>query len=269
MKEEYSRYFAENQKAWDAKVDIHKASKLYDLESFKAGKSSLVGPEVEELGMVQGKSLLHFQCHFGLDTLSWVRRGARAVGVDFSSKAIEMARELNQEEEERAQFVEANIYELRSKLSGQYDIVYTSYGSIGWLPDIDRWAETVAYFLKPGGTFYMVDFHPLVWMLDDNEMREFKYSYFNKEVISTDTHTFTDRERKHGTFREHGWNHSISALLNALSRQDLKLIFFNEFDYSSYECFPNLVQIGEHKWQFKGREGLLPMMYSLKMEKQD
>lgn len=267
MKDELQKLFDENQSSWDAKVSIHKDSPFYNLKAFQAGGSSLVGPEIEEIGNVYGKSLLHLQCHFGMDTISWVRKGARAVGVDFSEKAIQLAKELNEAEENRAQFVQSNIYDLKKNLSGQYDFVFTSYGTIGWLPDLDKWAEVVANFLKPEGTFYMIDFHPMVWMLDDDEMKQIAYSYFNREVITTEQHTYTDHSENHQKFREHGWNHPISEILNSLLKQDLILESFNEYDYSAYECFPNLVKIGDHKWQFEGRQGVIPMMYSIKMTK--
>ncbi|MCI4671217.1 MAG: class I SAM-dependent methyltransferase [Bacteroidia bacterium] len=267
MNEDIQRYFDDNQNSWDAKVDIHKESSFYNLKDFQSGESSLIGPEVEELGNVYGRSLLHLQCHFGMDTISWVRKGAMAVGVDFSEKAIQLAKELNEAEENRAQFIQSNIYDLKQNLSGQFDFVFTSYGTIGWLPDLNKWAEVVANFLKPGGTFYIIDFHPVVWMLDDKKMKEIYYSYFNKEVISTEDHTYTDHEGTHRKFMTHGWNHPISEILNALLKQDLILEHFNEYDYSAYNCFTGLTKIGEHKWQFEGREGIIPMMYSIKMTK--
>jgi ubiquinone/menaquinone biosynthesis C-methylase UbiE len=264
----YDQYFEDNRKAWDQKVDIHKVSDFYDLASFKKGESSLRNIELEELGNVAGKSLLHLQCHFGMDTISFARMGARSIGVDFSEKAIALAKELNEEEENRAQFVLSSVYDLRKNLSGQFDIVFTSYGTIGWLPDLDKWAETVAYFLKPGGVFYMVDFHPVVWMLDDEEMNSLKYSYFNQEVISMEESSYVDKEGTEGKFLTHGWNHPLSEVLTALLKQDLKLEFVHEFDYSAYDCFPNLVEIEKQKYQFKGLEGILPVMYSLKMSRE-
>ncbi|MEO0895979.1 MAG: class I SAM-dependent methyltransferase [Bacteroidota bacterium] len=262
------QYFDENQASWDAKVDIHKDSSFYDIEGFKQGKSSLIGPEVNELGGVAGKSMLHLQCHFGMDTLSWARRGAKAVGVDFSPKAIELAKSLNMEEEHTAQFILSSVYDLKQHLSGQFDIIFTSYGTIGWLPDLDKWAEIVAYFLKPGGTFYMIDFHPVVWMLDEANMSDLKYSYFNKGVITTEEKTYTENAESHKSFTEHGWNHPTSDLLTSLSNQNLRLKFYHEFDYSTYDCFANIVETGENQWQIKGKEGIVPMMYSLMMIKE-
>ncbi|TMB65463.1 MAG: class I SAM-dependent methyltransferase, partial [Chloroflexi bacterium] len=142
-------------------------SGLYDVTGFKAGKSRLKPVEREELTGVQGKSLLHIQCHFGLDTLSWAREGAIVTGVDFSEPALEAARGLADECGIEARFIHSDVYSVPQKLSEQFDIVFTSYGALCWLPDMHRWAEIVARFLKPGGTFYMVEFHPMSGVFAD------------------------------------------------------------------------------------------------------
>ena len=145
---------------------IHARSAFYDVEAFKAGQSRLLSIEREEVGDVRGKSLLHLQCHFGLDTLSWARLGAQATGVDFSAPAIRLARALNDELGLGATFVHSNVYDLPDALTGQFDIVYTSYGVLVWLPDLIRWAAVVAHFLEPGGTFYIVEGHPFMYVFD-------------------------------------------------------------------------------------------------------
>ena len=119
--------------------------------------------------MCQMKSLLHLQCHFGMDTLSWARLGARATGVDFSDEAIALARSLSQELGIEARFVCSNIYDLPDVLSGQYDIVFTSYGVLCWLPDLTRWAQVIGHFLKSKGTFYIVDGHPFAKVFEQEE----------------------------------------------------------------------------------------------------
>ncbi|HNU87071.1 MAG TPA: class I SAM-dependent methyltransferase, partial [Ferruginibacter sp.] len=156
----YQSYFEENKKSWNKRTGVHKDSAFYDLDGFKKGTSSLTKIELNELGDVKGKTLLHLQCHFGMDTMSWEREGAIVTGVDLSDEAIKLANEVKNELGLKAQFICSNVYDLKEHLDKKFDIVFTSYGTIGWLPDLDKWADTVSYFLKPGGTFYIVDFHP-------------------------------------------------------------------------------------------------------------
>jgi 2-polyprenyl-3-methyl-5-hydroxy-6-metoxy-1,4-benzoquinol methylase len=146
-------YLAANKALWNEWTAIHETSSFYNLEGFKAGGSRLRDYEVDEVGDVTGKSLLHLQCHFGIDTLSWARLGARVTGADFSERAIELARSLAAELGLDATFVRSDLYDLSSVLDGQFDVVYTSRGVLGWLPDLERWAEVVAHFLRPGGVF--------------------------------------------------------------------------------------------------------------------
>src|SRR5438067_5957834 len=166
-----------NRANWDAWAAINAASANYDVAGFKAGKLSLNRIEREELGDVAGKSLLHLQCHFGLDSLSWARLGAAVTGVDFSDKAIALARSLSEETGIPATFVQSNIYDLADNLTGQFDIVFTSYGVLWWLPDLAGWAKVVSHFLKPGGTFLLVEAHPIASMFDPDDPSELKVKY--------------------------------------------------------------------------------------------
>ncbi len=279
--EKYQSYFEANKLSWNKRTTVHKDSAFYDLDSFKKGKSSLNNIELEELGDVKGKFLLHLQCHFGMDTMSWAREGAKVTGVDFSDEAINLAKELASELNISADFVCANVYELtdaskvppleitehsegyeRSSREA-FDIVFTSYGTIGWLPDLDKWADIVAHFLKPGGAFYIADFHPALWMMDDN-FEHIKYSYFNTEVITEETSgTYSDRDAPIKSI-EHGWNHSFSEIITALLKHDLQIVQFNEFSYSPYNCFNNLEQGADGMWRIKGKDEKMPMMYSIK-----
>ena len=159
-------FFESNRESWNKRTAVHKDSAFYDLDAFKKGRSSLNAIELEGLGDVSGRSLLHLQCHFGMDTLSWQRLGAQCVGVDLSDEAIKLAREINTELGLDARFVCCNVYDLPEHLDGSFDIVFTSYGTIGWLPDLDKWAAVVARYLTPGGVFYIADFHPVLWKMD-------------------------------------------------------------------------------------------------------
>jgi SAM-dependent methyltransferase len=193
--------------------------------------------------------------------------GAKVTGCDFSEVAIQQARLLAKEVQiPNAEFICCNLYDLKQHLEGSFDVVFTSYGTIGWLPDLQPWADIIAHYLKPGGFFYMADFHPALWMLDD-KMEALTYSYFNVEVIETQqSGTYADREAPI-QYSEYGWNHSMSDLLNSLLKAGLQLEFFNEYPYSPYDCFANTVRGEDGFFRIKNLENKLPMVYSLKMSK--
>lgn len=264
--ENYKEYFEANKSLWNQRTVVHKDSSFYNLEGFKNGDTVLTPIELNEVGDVKGKKMLHLQCHFGMDSLNWARLGADVTGVDLSDEAIKEAKLLNDELGLNAKFICCNVYDLKEYLDEKFDIVFTSYGTIGWLPDLDKWADIVSHYLKQGGTFYIADFHPVLWMFDD-EFTHIQYSYENKEVIVTESQgTYTD---KHADIKakEYGWNHSISEILNSLIRQGLNIEHFNEFMYSPYPCFNNVIEFEEGKWHIKGLEGKIPMVYSILAKK--
>src|SRR6187551_1118010 len=160
-------YLDINKASWNQRTAVHVASDFYGVDAFVKGKSSLQQIELGLLGDVAGKSILHLQCHFGQDTLSLARLGAKVTGVDLSDVAITEARKLARELGLSTDFICCNVYDLPQQLEQQFDVVFTSYGAIGWLPDLDRWAQIVRRFLKPGGRLVLVEFHPFVWMFDD------------------------------------------------------------------------------------------------------
>ena len=268
-------YFDANKDSWNKRTAVHKDSAFYGLEGFKKGESSLNKIELEELGNVKGKTLLHLQCHFGMDTMSWEREGAIVTGVDLSDEAIKLAKEIADELKLKAKFICANIYDLldTSKvppLEGfreAFDFVFTSYGTIGWLPDLDKWAAIIAYYLKPGGTFYIADFHPTLWMMDEN-FEHIKYNYFNKEVIVEEMEgTYSDRSAPIKTMN-YGWNHPFSEIFSVLMKYGLTIRQLNEFPFSPCNCFNNMEQGDDGMWRIKGMGEKMPMMYSIKAVKQ-
>lgn len=263
---EHQQYFEANKELWNQRTAVHKDSSFYDLPSFMKGKSALTPIELKELGDIRGKKILHLQCHFGMDTLSLARMGATVTGIDLSDKAIDTARELNAQLGLDARFICCNVYDLEEHLNEEFDIVFTSYGVIGWLPDLQPWARLIARYLRPGGFFYMAEFHPVVWMFDD-DFTCIKYYYHNRELIEMESvGTYTDRNADIKA-KEYSWNHGISEVLNSLLGQNLCLEFFNEFSYSPYPCFSNIVQGPDGNWRIKGMEDKIPMVYSLRMRK--
>lgn len=255
-------YKAINKEAWNKRTEVHVDSDFYNVPAFLNGQNSLHTTELNLLGDVKGKSILHLQCHFGLDTLSLARMGAKVTGIDLSDKAIAKAQNLNMELGLDAAFICCDIYDLPQNLNEKFDIVFTSYGTIGWLPDLQKWASVIDYFIKPKGTFILVEFHPVIWMFD-NKFTKIEYSYFNKEaIIDETTGTYTDRDADIH-YREISWNHNLAAVFSALIQHGISIRDFQEYDFSHYNCFANLKEIRSHQYQLTGLEEKMPMMYSI------
>ena len=263
MNDDWSSFFRDNEAAWDARVPVHARSAFYDVEAFRRGASTLQGIELELVGNVAGKSLLHLQCHFGLDTLSWARLGARVVGVDFSGPAVDLARALAEETGLSARFVRCNVLDTRQHLSERFDLVFASYGVIGWLPDLGPWAEVVAQSLAPEGRFVLVEFHPFLWISQHGPDLNPRYSYFNRGPITEQTQgTYADRDSAL-SLREHGWNHPMSEIHRALRGAGLEIVELREYDYSPYDVFPNLLRGADGGYRFRDAEGLVPMILAI------
>lgn len=259
-------YIKLNKETWNNKTPFHINSAFYDVEGFLKGKTSLQEPELALLGDINGKKILHLQCHFGQDTISLNRMGATVTGVDLADKAIDFAKDLAIKANVEAEFICCNIYDLPTVLTEKYDIVFTSYGTIGWLPDLDKWAAVINHFLKPEGRFVMVDFHPVVWMFDD-KFREVAYNYFNTgEIIETFSGTYADREAPIKNTSVN-WNHSLSEIIGSLLKNNLQLTHFDEINYSPYNCFLETEKLGEDKYIIKHLKEKIPMLYAIEAYK--
>jgi 2-polyprenyl-3-methyl-5-hydroxy-6-metoxy-1,4-benzoquinol methylase len=236
------------------------------MAGFMQGNTSLNAIELRLLGDVAGKSILHLQCHFGQDSLSLARMGANVTGVDFSDKAIAQAQQLNAELGLDATFVCCDVYDAPNHINQQFDVVFTSYGTIGWLPDMDRWAAVVARFLKPGGRFVFVEFHPVVWMFDDN-FETVAYNYFKDEaIVETNDGTYADKDAAIRT-QTISWNHGMGEVLTALLNSGLRFTQVQEYDYSPYNCFAGMEQVEEKKFRIKKMGNKLPLVYAVVAEK--
>ena len=255
--------FTTNRETWNKKVAIHAASDFYDLESFKKGKSSLTPFETLALGDVKGKDILHLQCHFGQDTLSFQRMGARCTGVDISDEAVELARNLNKELELDAKFVCCNVLDTSQFISEKFDIVFTSYGTITWLPDLKPWAKMISERLKTGGVFYIVEFHPIAWMYDYTVTPpKLKYGYQQKEVIYEEYEgTYADGDSKMIS-KEYAWNHGLGEVITALCEAGLDIAYLKEHETSPYDIFPGLIKNKDDLFELEG--GLYPLIFEIK-----
>ncbi|MEP6756544.1 MAG: class I SAM-dependent methyltransferase [Chthonomonadales bacterium] len=267
-----NEYMLANQRLWNEWTDIHEKSALYDVDGFRRGKRRLHPLEIEEVGDVTDKSLLHLQCHFGLDTLSWADRGATVTGVDFSPRAVKLARSLATELNMPATFVEANVLELPDHLEGKFDIVFTSFGAIYWLPDIEQWGRVISHFLKPGGMFYIAEFHPFGYQFDDDACQRdlaVRYPYFVKEgPLQFEVEgTYADITATVAEKFEYAWPHTLGDIVTSLCKAGLVIEFLHEFPFTIYQ---------QNSWVEKRADGYyhplegltpVPLIFSIKAAK--
>ena len=271
------REIQENLRHWDSVAQMHargSGAEFYRVAEFLGGECRLSPWEPEELGDVAGKSLVHLQCHIGLDTLCWARRGAQVTGLDFSPQALHEARRFaRQLEIHDAQFVVAHLSDAVDRLESEtFDIVYTGRGALCWLPDMDEWAGICAHLLKLGGTLYLEEVHPVLSTLDvvtnnsGSKTLQFSYHPFQSEPFSEESSgTYADPEADTGMQTSHYWDHSFGDILNALISHGFQLDLLNEREEAFYAPWPDLMKpISIHHWKLKSEFTPIPMSYTLK-----
>ena len=259
---------ATNRANWNERTPVHAASEFYDVEGFKKGRITLTDIERRELGDVSGKTLLHLQCHFGMDTMSWSRLGAKATGVDFSDTAIDLARSLNDEVGTDARFIRSNVYDLPAVLDEEFDIVFTSIGVLCWLPDLDKWASVVHRFLRPGGTFYILDGHPFMGIFEESDTGDMlpTYSYFRHEFFfEGNDQTYTGGDSIASPVYE--WQHSLGEIVTALTKSGLAIEYLHEFPMSFVHAFSSMTKHEDGWWRFPERNESFPQIFSIKASK--
>ncbi len=249
-------YFEMNRKGWDKRTAVHIDSKFYDVAGFLKGQTSLREIELNALPDVAGKSLLHLQCHFGMDTLSWARQGAQCTGVDISPAAIEQAERLAQKADLNAEFICSDLYSFTRTRKTPYDIVFTSYGTICWLPDLTRWAKVVSDNLVEGGRFFIADFHPIYDLLAG-------YSYFTRIEPDIDEEgTYTDGGEAAKT-KLASWSHPISNQINALINAGIDIEQVQEFPFSPYNCFEGMTEREPGRFYMTHKQNDVPIVYTI------
>jgi SAM-dependent methyltransferase len=258
-----------NRANWDERVAIH--LRAYDHAGLRAGAGKLNPVEEAELGPVAGKRILHLQCHFGADTLTLAQRGADVVGLDFSPEAIRAARRLAGELGLDARFVEADVYDAISAIGPdeRFDIVFITWGTICWLPDIARWAQVVAHFVRPGGFFYFAEGHPAAFVFDDEAapsggMPGWFAPYFLRDaLIQDDPRDYADPTAKITSARTHQFMHGLGDIVTNLLRSGLSLEFLHEHDAVPWQLFACLKPgaDGMYRWPDKP---WLPLAFSLR-----
>ena len=261
--------FRDNNALWDEWTRIHETSAFYDLEDFKRAGIRLKTYELDEIGPVDGLDVLHVQCHFGLDTLSFARLGAHVTGADFSAAAVSLARRVADEVGfPDARFVESNVYDLPAALDGDFDLVYTSNGVLGWLPDVRGWARVVAHFVRPGGRFYVTEIHPVAQAFENEGVApgqlRLTYPYWEHDEPLTFAveGSYADPTAVVAAEREHGWDHSLGEIVTALIDAGLEIRSLREYPFCAWRL--DFLEEAEDGWRLPGElDGRLPLSFSI------
>lgn len=274
-------YNRANRANWDDRVPIHMGPGGYDVDKLVDDPewiTAVVDFDRHYLGDVKGLSLLHPMCHLGTDTLSWAKLGAQVAGIDFSVKAIDQARKLATALAVDAVFVESELYESPQHLNGTYDIVYTGVGATCWLPDIRKWADVMARFVRPGGRFYIREYHPMLYTIDDQKFPHQQDDSLKIELPYFETPTPLRMEETTSYLGEgsisnsttYTWNHGLAETINALIQSGLNIRQVEEHRFVD-SCFLS------HMQAVDGNDGLfelpvhqrdnLPLTYSILAEK--
>jgi SAM-dependent methyltransferase len=262
-----------NRANWDDRAQAHAASAGYNIGGFAADPahlSDVVRFDLPLLGDVSGLRGVHLQCHIGTDTISLARLGARMTGLDFSPKSLEQARVLATATGAEVDFVEAELYSAPEVLGrGGFDLVYTGIGALCWLPDVKRWAQTVAALLKPGGRLFIREGHPVLWSLEyerPDGLLVLDEPYFEtKEPQIYDeggTYVETDAVFTHNV--THEWNHGIGEIITAVLAAGMTLTGYVEHRTVPWAGLPGQMhQVDGGEWQLIDRPERLPHTYTL------
>lgn len=261
-------YVASNRNLWNQWADINYKSPFYDVATFKANPTPLDADVLAGVGDLTGKSVLHLQCHFGQDSIRLKLAGAReVVGIDFSNVAIAKARELASEMNVDVRYIETDLYKLPEVLEGQFDVVFTSYGVIGWLPDLEPWGKIIARYLKSGGRFFLIEGHPTMWMFEGSATDlVIKYPYFRQRhpiEIEPTVGTYSDPTATF-TGTEYSWPHELGETISALTTAGLRLDEMREYRHTVWKAFPFMVEESHQRWVMPPDKPVIPMMFSLR-----
>jgi SAM-dependent methyltransferase len=271
----------DNRASWNAATRAHNSHKRDQAAFLRGGGSTLFPEELALLGEVSGKRLVHLQCNAGQDSLCLAALGASVVGVDISDEAIDFARTLSRDAAIEAEFERADVLDWlaeTARSSRRFDVVFCSYGVVGWLSDLDAWAQGIHGVLVPGGRFVYVEFHPLVWSLDD-QFRFSKDPYFAPERVFTEPVSDYVAESGEllapsgfvaagGTFENphpaHGFQWTLGQIVTALARAGLALERLEEYPFvNGCRVIPSLVEAPGRRLVPPPGVALPPLMFGL------
>ncbi|WP_280234416.1 class I SAM-dependent methyltransferase [Nocardia cyriacigeorgica] len=248
---------AANRTNWDDRADVHARSKMYDVDAFLADPADIsqvvrndlavLAPHLPASG-IEGRSLLHLQCHIGTDTVSWARLGAAEVhGLDLSPNSLRHAARIAEADGRDITWVEGDARYASSRIDRRFDTIVTSAGTIVWLPDLIDWAQSIHDLLEPGGVFLIRDDHPLLGAVDFRPWTiTHDYLGGGGALTHEDSGSYTedsDGQVAHTT--NHQWQHGLGEIVTALIRADLRIEALHELPYMDWPAFPSLVGCAE------------------------
>jgi len=259
-----------NRDWWDERAPLHVTSEFYRIDELIKGASCLDDFEEEELTSRGGESLLHLQCHLGTDTISWARRGFDVTGLDFSQPALVEAARLGKACGITAQWVTSDVYSAPQALGRAFDVVYTGKGALCWLDDIKQWAAVVAQLLKPGGRLYLVEFHPVSWVLGEKGWSIEDDYFADGEPFLEDepegSYAAPEAHTRSNVTAE--WQHTLGEIISAIGGVGLQIKWLHEYPHTHFAQTEILVSDPE-RHIYHVPEGIprLPLLYSLMAEK--
>ena len=267
-----SDYITLNKANWDERAPLHAASAGYETQALvddPAHLSEVVRFDLPLLGDISGAKGVHLQCHIGTDTLSLARLGAQMTGLDFSPASIAQARLLAQRAGANLEFVEANVFEAAEALPREsFDLVYTGIGALNWLPSIERWANSVASLLKPGGRLFIREGHPVLYALNDDRQDALviEHAYFEREtpLILDSEQTYVETDGRLTATITHEWNHGLGEVVSALLRHGMQITGLVEHDSIPWEALPGQMSCDHHgEWRLDRDRWRAPLSYTL------
>lgn len=262
-------YLDVNRRNWDERARVHAASQEYGLDRFRTDPghlSDVVRYDLPRLGNIAGQRAVHLQCHIGTDTLSLARLGARVTGLDLSAESLRVAADLAGD---AVEYVQAQVYDAREVLDGEFDLVYTGIGALCWLPDVGRWAQVVASLLRPGGRLFIREGHPVLWAMDYDTPGELRltYPYFTTEapIIETVETSYAGTQTTLVNSTTHSWNHGLGEIITAVLDAGMELVSLAEHRSVPWDPFPAGMMrrddLGEYYLVDHGER--VPMTYTL------
>jgi SAM-dependent methyltransferase len=264
--------FAVNRANWDERAPAHAASADYGVQRFiddPAALSDVVRFDRPRLGDIAGRRGVHLQCHIGTDTISLARLGARMTGLDFSPAALVEARRLAASAGADVDFVESDVYGAPDALGREaFDLVYTGIGALIWLPDIRRWAETVAALLRPGGRLFLREGHPMLFTIDETvtDALVVRYPYVEtvEPLVFDEDTTYVETTHLITNTTTHEWNHGLGEVVTALLDVGMRLTMLVEHDSVPWMALPEQMRLDEDgEWRLVDRPERLPLTYTL------
>lgn len=261
-----------NQANWDQRTPIHLASAFYGVDGSREPDSWFADYEWSDLGDLAGADLLHLQCHLGVESVALARRGARVVGLDISGESVVQARGVARLHGVDIEYVQGNVYDAPDVLGGrQFDLIYTGKGALCYLPDLDVWADVVRRLLRPGGSLYVVEFHPLLYALgvvpppDGGQELLLRNDFLSgRGAEKRDaTFTYTDGPPLAEARVAYEWRHEVAGVVNALVGAGLVIDKIRETPKLPWPRWKGMVQDDDGWFELPGDAPRIPLLYAV------